>query len=61
MKNQQKDIQLSFDFEIPGQKINFITCRGKCRCGYDYLFQKADVVLEMTVPCPGCGAVITIK
>ena len=55
------DNQLSFDFEIPDQKIKFITVKGTCRCGYEYEFKKADVVLEMTVPCPECGAIISIR
>ena len=53
--------QLSFDFEIPDQKIKFITVKGTCRCGYEYEFKKAYVVLEMTVPCPKCGTVISIR
>lgn len=56
-----KENQLSFDFEIPDQKIKFITVKGVCRCGRSYEYKKADVVLEMTVPCPGCGSIITIK
>jgi len=53
--------QLSFDFEIPDQKIKFVTVKGTCKCGYRYEFKKADVLLEMTVPCPQCGAIISIK
>jgi hypothetical protein len=60
-KNSVKDIQLSFDFVIPGQNVQFITFKGKCKCGYNYELKKADVVLEMTLPCPKCGAIITIK
>jgi hypothetical protein len=61
MKNSEKDIQLSFDFDIPDRKIQFTVFRGRCRCGYSYEFRKADVVIEMTVPCPACGSVISIK
>jgi len=61
VKKSSGETQLSFDFEIPDQKIKFITVNGTCRCGYKYEFKKADLVLEMTVPCPKCGAVITVK
>jgi len=59
MKN--KDIQLSFDFETADKKIKFTLFRGNCKCGYSYEFSKADVVIEMTVPCPQCGVLISIK
>ena len=61
MKTKEKDIQLSFDFDLPDRKIRFTVFSGKCKCGYCYEFRKADVVIEMTAPCPKCGAVITIK
>ena len=61
VKKNSPDTQLSFDFEIPDQKIKFITVKGTCKCGYNYEFKKADVVLEMTAPCPVCGAVIIIR
>ncbi len=61
MKNKGKDIQLSFDFDITDRIIHFKHINGKCRCGYCYEFKKADIVIEMTVPCPKCGAVIIIK
>lgn len=53
--------QLSFDFEIPDQRVKFLTVRGRCRCGYSYEYKKADVVREMTVPCPECGSIISVK
>ncbi len=59
-KNNGMEHQLSFDFEIPDQKIRFITVRGTCRCGFNYEFKKADVVIEMTALCPECGARISI-
>ncbi|PKL15233.1 MAG: hypothetical protein CVV49_21710 [Spirochaetae bacterium HGW-Spirochaetae-5] len=56
-----KDVQLSFEFDNSNQKVKFITVTGKCRCGYSGEFKKGDIVLEMTVPCPECNAVIIIK
>jgi len=61
VKNSGKDIQLSFEFDTENQKIRFITVAGQCKCGYRGEFKKADIVLEMTVPCPECGALISIK
>ncbi len=62
MKNKTvKDIQLSFEFDNSNQKVRFIKTAGKCRCGYTGEFKKADIVLEMTVPCPKCGSIIHIK
>lgn len=60
-KKNSGENQLTFDFEIPQQKIKFITVKGTCRCGYEYEFKKAEVVLEMTAPCPGCGSLLIIK
>ena len=60
-KTSGKDIQLSFEFDTSDRKVRFITVKGKCRCGYTGEFKKAEIVLEMTVPCPKCGAVISIK
>lgn len=60
-KSCAADKQLSFDFEITDQKIKFIAVRGECRCGYSSEYRKADVVLEMTVPCPKCGSIISIR
>lgn len=60
-KKSQKDIQLSFEFDIPNQKIRFLKVTETCRCGYSAEFTKADIVLEMTVPCPKCNAVIIIR
>jgi len=56
-----KDVQLSFEFDTGNQKIIFIRVKGLCRCGYSGEFSKADVVLEMTVPCPKCGSLISMK
>lgn len=61
VKRSGKDIQLSFEFDTSNQKVKFITIKAKCRCGYTGEFKKADVVLEMTVPCPKCGLIISIK
>lgn len=60
-KKNGKDVQLSFEFDTSGQKVKFIVFKVKCRCGYTGEFKKADVVLEMTVPCPKCGSIISIK
>ena len=60
-KRSTTDTQLSFDFEIPDQKIKFIAVKAECRCGYSSEYKKADVVLEMTVPCPKCGSIISIR
>jgi len=56
-----KDKQLFFEFDTSDREVKFITVRGQCKCGYLGEYKKADVVLEMTVPCPKCGAVIIIK
>lgn len=61
VKKSGDDAQLSFDFEIPDQKIKFIIVKGICRCGHEYEFKKADIVLEMTARCPGCGGVIAVR
>ena len=61
IKKGGKDIQLSFEFDTSNQKIRFITVKGQCKCGFSGEFKKADVVFEMTVPCPKCGSVIIIK
>jgi len=60
-KQTGKDKQLSFEFDTSNQKVKFITVTGRCKCGFSGEFKKADVVLEMTVLCPDCGAVINIK
>ncbi len=60
-KDESKYVQLLFDFETDDRKVKFISVKGECRCGYSSEFRKADVVLEMTVPCPKCGSVIRIK
>lgn len=56
-----KDVQLSFEFDTSGRKVKFIDVKAKCRCGCTGEFKKADIVLEMTVPCPKCGSIISIK
>ena len=61
IKKEGKEIQLTFGFDTSDGKISFITVKGICRCGYTGEFRKADIVLEMTVPCPICGSVISIK
>ncbi len=60
-KKTDKDIQLSFEFDNGNQKVKFITVTGKCRCGYSGEFRKADIVIEMTVVCPKCKALIILK
>lgn len=60
-KKSGRDIQLSFDFNDPDTEVKFISVMGECRCGYTAEFRKADVVLEMTVPCPQCRSLISIK
>lgn len=60
-KKSGKDIQLSFEFDTSGQKIKFISVTGKCKCGFAGEFKKAEIVFEMTVPCPKCGSIIVIK
>jgi ssDNA-binding Zn-finger/Zn-ribbon topoisomerase 1 len=60
-KTSGKDIQLSFEFDTSDRKVMFIAVKGECRCGFTGEFKKAEIVLEMTVPCPKCGAVISIK
>ncbi len=60
-KAREKERQLSFDFDTDIREVKFIKVRGQCRCGYAGDFKKADVVLEMTVLCPTCGSVISIR
>jgi Zn finger protein HypA/HybF involved in hydrogenase expression len=61
VQKKGKDVQLSFEFDTSGHKVKFINVKVQCRCGYTGEFKKADVVLEMTVPCPKCGSIISIK
>ena len=61
LKKTVKDVQLSFEFETENRTVKFIAVSFKCKCGFTGEFKKADVVLEMTAPCPKCGTLITIK
>jgi len=61
IKKGDKDIQLSFEFDTSDRKVKFITVIGKCKCGYTGEFKKAEIVLEMSIPCPKCGSVMFLK
>lgn len=56
-----RDIQLEFDFPGLNDKVEFITVKGTCSCGYEYTYRRAAIVSEMTVRCPECSALIKIK
>ena len=61
VQKKGKDVQLSFEFDTSDQKVKFVDVKVQCRCGYSGQFKKADVVLEMTAPCPKCGSIFSIK
>lgn len=61
MAIKKSDVQLSFDFGQDEPDVEFTTVRGVCRCGRPWEFRISGIVKEMTVPCPGCSAMIVIK
>ena len=61
MAVKKRDVQLMFDFAHEEPDTGFTTVKGVCRCGRPWEFRKSGIVIEMTVPCPGCSAMISVK
>jgi len=61
MKGKKKEVQLTFDFGHDDKDAGFTTVRGVCKCGRPWEFRKSGIVMEMTVPCPACHAIIVVK
>lgn len=57
----KKEIQLTFDFGRDEADTGFTSVKGVCKCGRPWEFRKSGIVKEMTVPCPGCSALIVVK
>lgn len=61
MASGRKDYQLTFDFGQDEKDAGFTTVKGVCKCGRPWEFRKSGIVKEMTVPCPGCSALILVR
>lgn len=57
----KKDIQLTFDFVRDEADTGFTTVTGVCSCGRPWEFRVSGIVMEMSVRCPGCSALLVVK
>ena len=57
---KDKESQLQFDFVQNEKTVGFEKINAKCKCGYQVEVKKAIIVIEMTLICPQCKAVIIV-